>query len=55
MEIKEAKFTNLKKWEGTLASCIRCGYCYEHCPMYKHTGWESDAPRAKIITAFGLA
>ena len=48
------KFENLKKWEGTLASCIRCGYCYENCPLFKHTGWESDAPRAKIITAFGL-
>ena len=47
-------FENLKKWEGTLASCIRCGYCYEHCPMFKYTGWETDAPRAKLITAFGL-
>ncbi|MCG8684849.1 MAG: hydrogenase iron-sulfur subunit [Desulfobacterales bacterium] len=54
METKEKNFENLEKWEGTLASCIRCGYCFEHCPMFKHTGWESDAPRAKIITAFGL-
>ncbi len=54
METKEKKFEHLEKWEGTLASCIRCGYCFEHCPMFKHTGWESDAPRAKIITAFGL-
>ena len=52
METKN--FEHLKEWEGTLASCIRCGYCFEHCPMFKHTGWESDAPRAKIITAFGL-
>ncbi len=54
METKEKNFEHLEKWKGTLASCIRCGYCYEHCPMFKHTGWESDAPRAKIITAFGL-
>ncbi len=54
MENKTKAFKNLKKWEGTLASCIRCGYCFEHCPMFKYTGWESDAPRAKIITAFGL-
>ncbi len=54
METLEKNFTHLKKWEGTLASCIRCGYCFEHCPMFHHTGWESDAPRAKIITAFGL-
>ncbi len=52
METKN--FEHLAKWESTLASCIRCGYCYEHCPMFKYTRWESDAPRAKIITAFGL-
>ncbi len=54
MENKIKEFKNLEKWQGTLANCIRCGYCFEHCPMFKHTGWESDAPRAKIITAFGL-
>lgn len=48
------QFKHLAKWESTLASCIRCGYCYEHCPMFKYTGWESDAPRGKIITAYGL-
>ena len=54
MKPQEKKFSHLEKWEGTLANCIRCGYCFEHCPMFKFTGWESDAPRAKIITAFGL-
>ncbi len=47
-------FKHLEKWQKTLASCIRCGYCYEHCPLFKHTRWETDSPRAKIITAFGL-
>lgn len=54
MENRLKEFKNLEKWHGTLANCIRCGYCFEHCPMFHHTGWESDAPRAKIITAFGL-
>ncbi len=54
MENKIKEFSNLEKWQGTLANCIRCGYCFEHCPMFHHTGWESDAPRAKIITAFGM-
>lgn len=54
MENKIIEFKHLEKWEDTLASCIRCGYCFEHCPMFHHTGWESDAPRAKIVTAFGL-
>ncbi|MCK5311670.1 MAG: hydrogenase iron-sulfur subunit [Desulfobacteraceae bacterium] len=48
------KYENLKKWEKTLASCIRCGYCFEHCPISKYTKWESDTPRAKIIMAHGL-
>ncbi|HSL61489.1 MAG TPA: hydrogenase iron-sulfur subunit [Desulfotignum sp.] len=55
METKEkTRFKHLEKWESTLSACIRCGYCFEHCPMFKYTGWESDAPRAKLITAFGL-
>ncbi len=51
---KTKKFKHLEKWESTLANCIRCGYCFEHCPMFHYSGWESDAPRAKIVTAFGL-
>jgi ferredoxin len=54
MKNKPKAFKHLEKWQGTLANCIRCGYCFEHCPLFKYTGWESDAPRAKIITAFGL-
>ncbi len=51
---KPMKTDNLKKWEKTLAACIRCGYCFEHCPLSKYTKWESDTPRAKIIMAHGL-
>jgi len=54
MTNKPIQYKNLKKWESTLASCIRCGYCYEHCPIFKYTRWESDAPRAKIIMSYGL-
>jgi coenzyme F420-reducing hydrogenase delta subunit/NAD-dependent dihydropyrimidine dehydrogenase PreA subunit len=54
MKKKPMKTDNLKKWEKTLAACIRCGYCFEHCPLSKHTKWESDNPRAKIILAHGL-
>jgi len=54
VETKTESFKHLEQWHGTLANCIRCGYCFEHCPMFHHSGWESDAPRAKIITAFGL-
>ncbi|MFH1154958.1 MAG: hydrogenase iron-sulfur subunit [Pseudomonadota bacterium] len=47
-------FKHLEKWRVTLDGCIRCGYCYEHCPVFKHTRWESDAPRAKLIMLYGL-
>ena len=48
------KLDRLKKWENKLNVCIRCGYCYEHCPIYKHTRWETDAPRAKLALVYGL-
>ena len=54
MKNKQIKYENLEKWEKTLASCIRCGYCFEHCPISKYTKWESDTPRAKIVMAHGL-
>ena len=54
MQTEKTKFENLQKWEGMLAKCIRCGYCYEHCPMFKYSRWESDAPRAKNILSHGL-
>lgn len=47
-------FERLKRWSSKLDACIRCGYCYEHCPVFKHTRWESDAPRSKLILLYGL-
>ncbi|ACN16158.1 putative fusion protein GlcF/heterodisulfide reductase HdrA [Desulforapulum autotrophicum HRM2] len=54
METRPFETKNLDKWKSNLDSCIRCGYCYEHCPIFKHTRWESDAPRAKLIMLYGL-
>ena len=54
MEMKTMEFKNLEKWKSTLDNCIRCGYCYEHCPLTKFTRWESDAPRAKMSMLFGM-
>ena len=44
----------LQHWSTSLDGCIRCGYCFEHCPIFKSTGWETDTPRAKLILLFGL-
>ncbi|MDR0842341.1 MAG: hydrogenase iron-sulfur subunit [Acidobacteriota bacterium] len=44
----------LEKWKTALNKCIRCGYCYEHCQIYKSTRWESDSPRGKLILLYGL-
>jgi len=46
--------TKLEKWKNALNKCIRCGYCYEHCPIYKSTRWETDSPRGKLILLYGL-
>ncbi len=47
-------FAPLERWKGTLDKCIRCGYCFEHCPIYKATRWEIDSPRGKLILLYGL-
>jgi len=44
----------LEEWRGALNQCIRCGYCYEHCPIYKSTNWEIDSPRGKLILLYGM-
>ena len=54
MKKRKFELDHLLKWRNTLDKCIRCGYCYEHCPIFKHTRWESDAPRAKLIMIYGL-
>ncbi len=48
------EFNNLKKWQDKLHVCIRCGYCFEHCHLFKITGWESDAPRGKLVMLHAL-
>ncbi len=44
----------LKKWEHQLNACIRCGYCYEFCPVYRSTRLETDSPRGKMILISGI-
>jgi ferredoxin len=48
------EMNRLKKWQDKLHVCIRCGYCFEHCHIFKITGWESDTPRGKLIMLYGL-
>jgi Fe-S oxidoreductase len=45
---------HLKNWKNELNICIRCAYCFEGCPVFKITGWETDSARAKIILAYGM-
>lgn len=48
------EFRRLKKWQDMLNICIRCGYCFEQCHIFKKTGWETDTPRGKLIMIYGL-
>jgi coenzyme F420-reducing hydrogenase delta subunit/NAD-dependent dihydropyrimidine dehydrogenase PreA subunit len=50
----KSKFKRSKKWEGELNKCIRCGYCYELCPLFKSKNWESDTPRGKLLLVYGM-
>jgi coenzyme F420-reducing hydrogenase delta subunit/formate hydrogenlyase subunit 6/NADH:ubiquinone oxidoreductase subunit I len=48
------EFKRSKKWEQELNKCIRCGYCYELCPLFKSLNWESDTPRGKLLLIYGM-
>lgn len=48
------EFSRLAKWQDKLHLCIRCGYCFEYCHIFKVTGWESDTPRGKLVMLHGL-
>jgi coenzyme F420-reducing hydrogenase delta subunit/formate hydrogenlyase subunit 6/NADH:ubiquinone oxidoreductase subunit I len=54
MAVKNVKFNRSKKWEQELNKCIRCGYCYELCPLFKSYNWESDTPRGKLLLIYGM-
>jgi Fe-S oxidoreductase len=45
---------NLNKWQEEMNICIRCAYCFEGCPVFQLTKWESDSARGKTILAYGL-
>ncbi len=47
-------FKRSKKWKQELNKCIRCGYCYELCPLFKSYNWESDTPRGKLLLIYGM-
>jgi coenzyme F420-reducing hydrogenase delta subunit/formate hydrogenlyase subunit 6/NADH:ubiquinone oxidoreductase subunit I len=47
-------FKRSKKYQQELNKCIRCGYCYELCPLFKSHNWESDTPRGKLILIYGM-
>ena len=51
---KNEHFKRSKKWEQELNKCIRCGYCYELCPLFKSYNWESDTPRGKLLLIYGM-
>lgn len=52
--VPKVEFKRSKKWENELNKCIRCGYCYELCPLFKAYNWESDTPRGKLLLIYGM-
>jgi coenzyme F420-reducing hydrogenase delta subunit/NAD-dependent dihydropyrimidine dehydrogenase PreA subunit len=52
--MSKGDFKRIRKWENELNKCIRCGYCYELCPLFKMFNWESDTPRGKLLLIYGL-
>lgn len=52
--MKKIEFKRLKKWENELNICIRCGYCYEQCHLFKQYNWETDTPRGKLLLIYAM-
>ena len=50
----KATFNRLERRRGELSICIRCGYCYELCHLFKSSHWEGDTPRGQLVLAYGL-
>lgn len=50
----EIKFDSLQKWRNDLNVCIRCGYCFELCHLFRLFNWEVDTPRGKLLLLYGL-
>jgi ferredoxin len=47
-------YERLRNWMGELNICIRCGYCYELCHLYKSHAYETDTPRGKLLLIYGI-
>ena len=48
------KGSPLEQWEDEMNICIRCGYCFESCPVLDQLDWDTDTARGKVILAYGL-
>ncbi len=44
----------VKKLEGKLSRCMRCGMCQSVCPLFEQTGREADVARGKLALLSGL-
>ena len=49
-----AAYERLQNWMTELNICIRCGYCYELCHLYKSHVFETDTPRGKLLLIYGI-
>jgi glycolate oxidase iron-sulfur subunit len=43
----------LKELDDLLTGCMRCGMCQAQCPVFAHTGRETDVTRGKLALLFG--
>ena len=45
----------IKELEDQLITCMRCGFCQAHCPLFAETKREADVARGKLALLDGLA
>lgn len=52
--VAKTKYDEIKKFEGDLEQCMKCGFCTFWCPVYQEEWVESSVARGKNMMIRGL-
>ena len=53
-ETSQERYEQIKKFEGDLSKCMKCGFCTFWCPVYREQQIESSVARGKNMMIRGL-
>jgi glycolate oxidase iron-sulfur subunit len=53
-ETSQGRYEQIKRFEGDLSQCMKCGFCTFWCPVYREKQVESSVARGKNMMIRGL-